>query len=53
MITDELRICGLVAVKARFERNPGSIARLYFDLASYLAALVTNHLYTGRFKRSV
>lgn len=34
MITDELRICGLVAVKARFERNPGSIARLYFDLAT-------------------
>jgi len=28
-------------------------ARLYFDVASYLAALVTNHLYTGRFKRSV
>jgi hypothetical protein len=28
-------------------------ARLYFDIASYLAAMVTNHLYTGRFKRSV
>jgi len=27
--------------------------RLSFELASYLAALVTNHLYTGRFKRSV
>jgi len=28
-------------------------ARLQFELAAYLAALVTNHLYTGRFKRSV
>lgn len=28
-------------------------ARLHFELAAYLAALVTNHLYTGRFKRSV
>ncbi len=28
-------------------------ARLHFDIASYLAAMVTNHLYTGRFKRSV
>ena len=26
---------------------------LFIDLGSYLAALVTNHLYTGRFKRSV
>jgi TrmH RNA methyltransferase len=34
MISDELRICGLVAVKARFERNPASIARLYFDAAT-------------------
>jgi len=34
-------------------RAPAEPARLYFDLASYLAALVTNHLYTGRFKRSV
>ncbi len=32
---------------------PAEPARLYFDIASYLAALVTNHLYTGRFKRSV
>jgi hypothetical protein len=34
-------------------KAPAEPARLYFDLASYLAALVTNHLYTGRFKRSV
>lgn len=27
--------------------------RLAFELAAYLAALVTNHLHTGRFKRSV
>jgi hypothetical protein len=27
--------------------------RVYFELAAYLAALVTNHMYTGRFKRSV
>jgi hypothetical protein len=32
---------------------PRDPARLHFELASYLAALVTNHLYTGRFKRSV
>ncbi len=34
-------------------KAPAEPARLYFDIASYLAALVTNHLYTGRFKRSV
>jgi hypothetical protein len=28
-------------------------ARMLFELAAYLAALVTNHLHTGRFKRSV
>ncbi|HTR36277.1 MAG TPA: putative zinc-binding metallopeptidase [Bryobacteraceae bacterium] len=27
--------------------------RVSFDLAAYLAAMVTNHLHTGRFKRSV
>ena len=27
----ELKICGLAAVKARFERDPASILRLYFD----------------------
>ena len=32
---------------------PKDPARLYFELAAYLAALVTNHMYTGRFKRSV
>ncbi|HJT87607.1 MAG TPA: putative zinc-binding metallopeptidase [Bryobacteraceae bacterium] len=32
---------------------PGDAARLHFELAAYLAALVTNHMYTGRFKRSV
>lgn len=31
----------------------GDSAELHFDLAGYLATLVTNHLYTGRFKRSV
>jgi hypothetical protein len=31
----------------------GDSAQLHFELAGYLAALVTNHLYTGRFKRSV
>jgi len=28
-------------------------SRVFFDLAAYLAAMVTNHLHTGRFKRSV
>jgi TrmH RNA methyltransferase len=28
---EELKICGLAAVKARFERDPASILRLYFD----------------------
>jgi hypothetical protein len=32
---------------------PRDSVRLHFELASYLATLVTNHLYTGRFKRSV
>jgi hypothetical protein len=32
---------------------PPDTVRLHFELASYLASLVTNHLYTGRFKRSV
>jgi len=32
---------------------PQDPVRLHFDLAAYLSALVTNHLYTGRFKRSV
>lgn len=32
---------------------PRDAARLQFDLSAYLAALVTNHLHTGRFKRSV
>jgi len=34
-------------------KAPAEPARLHFELASYLAALVTNHFYTGRFKRSV
>ena len=29
---DELKICGLAAVRARFARDPGSIQRLFFDL---------------------
>jgi hypothetical protein len=32
---------------------PQNSVRLQFDLAAYLATLVTNHLHTGRFKRSV
>jgi hypothetical protein len=32
---------------------PFDHARLHFELAAYLASLVTNHLHTGRFKRSV
>jgi hypothetical protein len=32
---------------------PRDSVRLQFDLSAYLAALVTNHLHTGRFKRSV
>ena len=32
---------------------PRDPMRLHFELAAYLASLVTNHLYTGRFKRSV
>jgi hypothetical protein len=32
---------------------PQDPVRLHFDLAGYLSALVTNHSYTGRFKRSV
>ena len=28
---DELKLCGLAAVKARFARDPGSIKRLFFD----------------------
>jgi hypothetical protein len=32
---------------------PSDRARLWFELAAYLAAMVTNHLHTGRFKRSV
>ena len=30
---DELKLCGLAAVKARFARAPGSIKRLFFDRA--------------------
>jgi hypothetical protein len=33
--------------------SPKDSVRVDFELASYLASLVTNHLYTGRFKRSV
>jgi len=32
---------------------PRDSVRLQFELAAYLAALVTNHLHTGRLKRSV
>ena len=33
--------------------TPKDPVRLHFELASYLATLVTNHMHTGRFKRSV
>lgn len=32
--TGELRLCGLAAVRARFQRDPGSFQRLYFDAAT-------------------
>ena len=32
---------------------PEERSRVSFELAAYLAAMVTNHLHTGRFKRSV
>jgi len=31
---DELKLCGLAAVRARFARDPGSIQRLFFDYAT-------------------
>ena len=34
-------------------RAPKESSRLLLDLTAYLAGMVTNHLYTGRFKRSV
>lgn len=34
-------------------RAPKDSARLLFDLTAYLAGMATNHLYTGKFKRSV
>ena len=34
MKPDELKLCGLAAVRARFARDAGSIQRLYFDLAT-------------------
>ncbi|PWU08628.1 MAG: hypothetical protein C5B51_07555 [Terriglobia bacterium] len=43
-----IRRCGEMRLTA-----PKDTSRLQFELAAYLAALVTNHLYTGRFKRSV
>ena len=33
--------------------TPPDHDRVSFELAAYLASLVTNHLHTGRFKRSV
>lgn len=32
MTPNELKLCGLAAVRARFARDPGSIQRLFFDL---------------------
>ncbi len=34
MKTDELKLCGMAAVRARFARDAGSIRRLYFDHAT-------------------
>jgi TrmH RNA methyltransferase len=34
MRTEELKLCGLAAVRARFARDAGSIQRLYFDYAT-------------------
>jgi hypothetical protein len=34
-------------------QSPRDPVTLHIELAAYLSALVTNHLYTGRFKRSV
>ena len=34
MKSDELKLCGLAAVRARYDRDAGSIQRLYFDLAT-------------------
>lgn len=34
MRQDELKLCGLAAVRARFARDAGSIQRLYFDYAT-------------------
>lgn len=34
MKPDELKLCGLAAVRARFARDAGSIQRLYFDYAT-------------------
>jgi hypothetical protein len=34
-------------------QSPRDPVTLHMELAAYLSALVTNHLYTGRFKRSV
>jgi hypothetical protein len=39
-------------LKLTFPPPPDS-ARVSFELAAYLSAMVTNHLHTGRFKRSV
>jgi hypothetical protein len=43
----------MVRCRALKLTTPKDSVLLYFELASYLASLVTNHLYTGRFKRSV
>jgi TrmH RNA methyltransferase len=34
MKSDELKLCGLAAVRARYDRDARSIQRLYFDLAT-------------------
>jgi hypothetical protein len=46
MIRRQTRRCGELGLFI-----PSDAARLSFDLGSYLAALLTNHRHTGRFRR--
>ena len=49
----DAEIDGVRRLQRAVDLLAGEPARLHFELASYLAALVTNHMHTGRFKRSV
>jgi TrmH RNA methyltransferase len=49
MKRDELKLCGLAAVRARFQRDAGSIQRLFFDYAtSRKIGVMTKALATAR-----